>query len=413
MRLSKDIAAEILTLTKQSQEWLDGKKVKQGDSTTWDVKESDITEFHNREAKLRELHAEYQAAKALEDAEARNQKFLEDDRKVARPDFGAPTDQNQKDDRGKVLTLGEKFFALPEIKDGGIEALLNRKGVTIPHNVKTLFQTSAGWAVETMRSGRVELTPERRLLMRDLPNVVETGQTNGGKYMEETTLTQAAAERAEGGAYAESEYALTERSWTIKNIGHFIPVTDEQLADVAMVRDYLDSRLLRGVLQRLDTQLVSGNGAGNNLTGYLNVSGIQTQAKGADPELDAIHKAITKVEFTGFAIPESVIMHPNDYEAVRLVRSADGHYIMGDPSQGGMVSIWGLPVVKTPAMTENTALVGAFRAYSDLAIRQEVEIKISDSHSDYFTNGKVAIRAGMRCALIVYRPTGFCTVTGL
>jgi hypothetical protein len=63
--------------------------------------------------------------------------------------------------------------------------------------------------------------------------------------------------------------------------------------------------------------------------------------------------------------------------------------------------------------TEGTGLVGAFREFSELAIRRGIETKVSDSHSDYFVNGKQAIRADMRAALQVYRETAFCTVTGI
>jgi hypothetical protein len=147
------------------------------------------------------------------------------------------------------------------------------------------------------------------------------------KYMEETTRTHAAAELAEGAAYAESAFVFTERQGSIAKIGDSLPVTDEQLEDVAMMNGYINSRLTFGVRQRLDRQVLIGNGTAPNLRGIANVAGIQTQAKGADPVPDAFFKAMTNIRVTGRAVPTHHVMHPTDWQNVRLLRTADGVYI--------------------------------------------------------------------------------------
>jgi len=62
--------------------------------------------------------------------------------------------------------------------------------------------------------------------------------------------------------------------------------------------------------------------------------------------------------------------------------------------------------------TENTALVGDF-SFSELAQRRGIDVQISNSHADFFTNGLQAIRADVRVALVIYRPAAFATVTGI
>lgn len=276
---------------------------------------------------------------------------------------------------------------------------------------KTVFETGAGWAPESLRSGRVVLDAQRGIEVTDLFPLLPTNQA-AYVYMEETTFTNNAAERNEGAAYAESAFALTEQSVTVRSIGTSLPVTDEQLEDVEGVRAYLDQRLGFAVRQRLDSQLLTGNAVAPNIRGVNNASGIQTQALGADPVPDAIYKAITLVEVTGRAMPSGIIMHPNDWQGIRLLRTADGIYIWGSPSEPGPGTIWGLPVVKTSAQTENTAIVGDFARFAALVNRRGLEIATGFVNDD-FTDGRVTIRAGMRVAAVFFRGEAFCKVTGI
>ena len=276
---------------------------------------------------------------------------------------------------------------------------------------KAIFSTTAGWAPESLRTGRVVLDEQREIEVTDIFPLIPTTQA-AIVYMEETTFTNNAAERAEGGAYVESALALTERSETVRSIGTSLPVTDEQLADVDGVRAYLNQRLGFMVRQRLDSQLMVGDGNAPNLRGTLNVVGIGTQALGGDPRPDAVYKAMDVVRVTGRAIPNVLIIHPNDWQPIRLLKTVDGIYIWGSPSEVGPAMIWGMPVVQTTAITENTALVGDYARFASFNLRAGLEV-LTGFVNDDFTDGRVTIRAGLRGAAVHYRPSAFCQITGL
>jgi HK97 family phage major capsid protein len=319
---------------------------------------------------------------------------------------GAGPDADGHDERDDRKSFGRR---LVESKAG-----LDHRGrdVEIDVELKTLFQTSAGWAPEVTRTGKIVYDAQRPIQVIDLIPQTSTGQASVA-YMEETTFTNAAAERAEGGAYAESALALAEQTSPVRSIATFLPVTDEQFEDEARAESYVNNRLPFMIRQRLDGQILVGNGTAPNLRGVNNVVGIQTQAKGADPVPDAVYKAMTLVRVTGRAMPNAAVFHPNDWQDVRLLRTADGIYIWGNPSDAGPDRIWGRTVVESDAQTENTAVVGDWVNFSELAVRKGIEVKVSDSHDDYFVKGKMAIRARIRVALIFYRPAAFCTVTGI
>ena len=291
----------------------------------------------------------------------------------------------------------------PELKDTDIE---------LDIDVKALFETTAGWAPETTRTGRVVDKVTRPI---QITEVIPTSPTNQSAivYMEETTLNLNAAETAEGGAFPESEFVLTERTSNVRKISHFVPATDEQLEDEPSAGGYLDRRMRFGLEQRLDLQILQGDGIAPNLEGILNHTDLQTYALAGEPALDAIHKGITLVNVTGRGIASAIMIHSNDWQAIRLLRTADGIYILGPPTEVGPRTLWGLPAVINEVNTENTALVGDFVNFVELRVKRGVTVKVSDSHSDFFVKGKQAIRADMRAALPIYRGAAFCEVTGI
>lgn len=276
---------------------------------------------------------------------------------------------------------------------------------------KTVFETGAGWAPQSLRTGRVVLDEQREVEVTDILPVFPTNQA-AIVYMEETTFTNAAAERAEGGAYAESAFALTQRTVTVRSVGTSLPVTDEQLEDVEGVRAYLNQRMGFAVRQRVDTQVIAGDGIAPNLLGTLAVGSINSQAKSTDNVPDAVYKGADLVRVTGRAQPNVVLFHPTDWQPVRLLKTTDGVYIWGSPSEAGPARIWGLPVVLSTAVTQNTAIVGDYARFAGLHVKKGLVVETGYTNDD-FTDGRITVRAGMRLAIVHYRAAAFTQVTGV
>ena len=122
---------------------------------------------------------------------------------------------------------------------------------------------------------------------------------------------------------------------------------------------------------------------------------------------------MTLIRVTGRALPTHALLHPNDWQQIRLLRTADGIYIWGNPSEAGPERLWGLPVVQNESLTENAGLVGSFMpAWIQLVERRGITVEMGFVGTD-FTEGKQTLRASGRWALPVYRPAAFCTVTGI
>jgi len=308
----------------------------------------------------------------------------------------------------KPKSIGEMFVESKAFKDyhGGPQGPVG----TLDIDLKTVFATTAGWAPETIRTGLMVPIATRPIKVVD---IIPSGRTDDTAivYMEETTFTNVAVEVAEAGAKPEATLALTERSSPVRKIAVWIPVTSEQLEDVAGIQSYLNNRLTLMIRQRLDLQLLVGNGVAPNLMGLNNVVGVQTFVLAGD-QFDAIYQAIKQVRTIGFAEADNVVMHPNDWQQLRLARTDTGLYILGNPSEPGPFRIWGLPVLESTAQTENTVLTGDFAGYCQLFEKKGIDIQISDSHDTYFIYNKLAVRCEIRVAFPIYRPAAFCTVSG-
>jgi HK97 family phage major capsid protein len=284
--------------------------------------------------------------------------------------------------------------------------------VAVP-DTKTLI-TLTTISPQARRQAPVDMALEERTV-GDLMMQGTTDSTTI-EYYEETTVTNNAAAVAEGATKPESALAWTLRTETVRDIAHWIPATRQALRDVSFLESQIRGRLTFGVQRAEEAELLSGSGVAPHLTGLLNRSGIQTQAKGADPVPDAIFKAMQKVRGAagaGFAEPTAVVLHPNDWTDIRLLRTADGIYIWGSPSDAGPERIWSKEVRQTTGITEGTGLTGAFRPFAEVVRREGITIEVSTEHSTYFIENKVAIRAEEALTLAVYRPSAFATVTGI
>lgn len=340
------------------------------------------------------------------------------------PNAGGPRNEEQF----RIKSLGELMGECKQLSDwcasghvgqldlgfekAWLSELLAKAAMGDTLGVKTLMSTSAGYAPQAIRLPGFVEAATRPIQLLDIIPMFQTTES-AIVYMEETTRTHGAAETAEGGTYAESTFVFTERNSPVRKITDSLPVTDEQLSDVAMMSGYVASRLTFGVRQRLDRQVLLGDGSAPNLRGLANLAGIQSQAKGTDPVVDTFFKAMVKIRTVGRAMPTHHLIHPTDWQGIRLQRTADGVYIWGAPSESGPERLWGLGVVQPDAGSAGTGYTGAFDVSTcSLFERQGVEVAVGYVNDD-FGKGKKTVRADTRAALTWFKPAAFCQNTGL
>lgn len=384
-------------------------------------------------AKGRDLLSQIKTAKADEEILAGAKALAEEIGGPAAADVDA-----QKEAAGtlrRVKNLGLEVVNSKQFKDAmsafpGGRVPERSKFSTDPIQVKGLFtggsDTSAGAFVTAEQTGIIEMLGRRPLTIRDVISVRRTG-SDAVEYVAQTSHTNAAAPVAEatssaaptapgtagalvlaaGGGYKpEGSWAFERKTATVKTIAEWVPATKRALADAAQLEGLINDELRADVAEAEENQILTGNGVGENLTGILSTSGIQTQAFDTDIFV-SVRKAITKARTVGRVVPNAVVLNPVDVEAIDLAReAAAGAFLGSGPFALGPNTIWRKPIIESEGVAAGTALVGDF-SKAVLWDREQTSISITDSHADFFIRNLVAILAEERVAFGVTRPTAF------
>jgi HK97 family phage major capsid protein len=358
--------------------------------------------------KITDLNAQFdEQIKALKDAQDEmKQQFTELEAKANRLPQGGGESRKSL---GEQFTESDVYKRFIGVKGAGRSDAFQVKTTLTGATLGNV----PGYLYEAQRMTEIITPPSRTVYMSDLiPNL----PTSSGaiEFVRRTGYTNNAGAKAEGIAFDESALTFEIVSIGVKNIGHFLPVTRQILEDEPALRGYIDTQLLDGLKLEKDRQILYGNGTGANLAGITVDSDVQTyswsEGTVGDTKVDAIRRAVSKARLAQYAVT-GVVLHENDWADIELLKGTDGHYIWVQVAAGGEMRVWRIPVVVSDAISEGTFLTGAFDKGATLWNRMEGEVTVTDSHSDWFTKGILAIKATERIALTIERPEAFVVGT--
>jgi len=239
-------------------------------------------------------------------------------------------------------------------------------------------------------------------------------------YVIEAAFQDLTATVAEKGTKPQLDLTLARRQDNVAKIANVAKVTDEMFQDAPQFEAYLSNRMVFGVKRAEEAQLLNGNGTSPNLQGILNRTGLApavttTAGLTAVKAMEGIFNQITALRATSFVEPDAIVIHPNDWQTIRLGKDSQGQYYAGGPFTGAygnggytnVADIWGVKAVITTAIAQGTVLVGGFQESGQVFRRQGITLEMTNSNVDDFVNNLITLRAEERLALAVYRPAGF------
>ena len=248
-----------------------------------------------------------------------------------------------------------------------------------------------------------------------LLDLVPTSSMDSGSFDILTeSYTPAAAETGELSTKPAGQLTLADSTVKAVTIAVWSHISRQTLADVPGLAASINSLLSWDVEQRLEAQMLGGDGVGQNMKGILNTSGIGAAASGVGDSVNAdlVANAIRDVTLSN-AQANAIVMSPADVtKAIKVKASGSGERLDSDGAFGAMPGqMWGLPLIETPAITAGTALVGDFTRGCQLWIREGINARMSDSDQDDFVRNALKILLEGRFGFACWRPSCFAKVT--
>ena len=234
--------------------------------------------------------------------------------------------------------------------------------------------------------------------------------SNAIEFTKENAFTNNAAEAAEGAAKAESALTWTLVNMPISTVAHWIKISRQLAMDNVALAAYVDNRMRYGVQRKIETQLCVGDGSAPNIAGIFKsgnytAHGYLSGALGSTlARLVLIRKMIADSWAAGYPA-EAILLNPVDFAniEIELMTTAAGATRVAVDT-GGVMRLFGVPIVQSVGVTADTVAVGAFSQAYQIHNREGVVIEMSESDSDNFTKNLVTVRAERRLALATEVP---------
>ncbi len=304
-------------------------------------------------------------------------------------------------DQGK--SVGEMVSTADDLKAYVAKGAKGNVVISVNQAITSLL-TSAGALITTQRDPEIVSLARRRMTVRQLLN---QGRTNSNmiEYAKQTTRTNNATVVTEGGTKPESVLVWTMAEVAVRTIAHWINVSRQALEDAAQLQTEIDGELRYGLDLAEEAQLLSGSGAGQNLSGLITNATAYSAAfvPSAVQMIDMLRLAMLQASLTEFPA-DGIILHPTDWARIELLKDGQDRYLWSNPRSLAGPSLWGLPVVDTQAMTVDKFLVGAFKMAATIYDRMDAEVAVSSENQDNFIKNMYTVRAEKRLALAVKRP---------
>ncbi len=313
------------------------------------------------------------------------------EQKMARPRGG----EYQPETWGRQVVDSDQVKALASI------ATSQPGRVKIELKEITSAAVSGGSLDNSMRDPTVNALAGRQPRIRDLLNTLNTTSGNV-EYVDQTIRSNLAAPQTEGALKAESNYAWDLKDLPMRTIAHWTRASVQILADAPQLQSIIDTELRYGLALAEDVQILNGDGISPNLDGLIaNAAAYAADFVPANETMiDKVGLAMLQVTLADY-VPNGAILHPSDWMRIRLLKNADGEYLLGDPQSNPNPLLFGLPVVATTAIAKDSFLVGDFRRAATLYDREQANVALSTEDGDNFVRNMVTIRAEERLGLAV------------
>ena len=206
----------------------------------------------------------------------------------------------------------------------------------------------------------------------------------------------------------ESTFTPTLAKANVVNIAHYTKITKQLADDAPALAAYINTKMLYGLQNKVESQIVNGNGTAPELKGLLakgSYTDASTQLTGAKNLFDLLLLLQGLAETAAYE-PEALVLNPMTWAQLAMEKDSQGRYLLGGPGLAANKSVWGIPVVTSSAVPAGKFIFGNFTQTVTIYDRQQVAVEMTGTNEDDFTRYLYTIRASRRLALAVEVPAG-------
>lgn len=313
--------------------------------------------------------------------------------------------KNFRDELGGKLA--EQKSKLEEFKSTKKGFSLDLESKAVGNMASSTNLTGTYFVPPTVVPG-VAVKPYESLHVRDIlpggstnSNVVRFVVDNGGEGGPTTV--------AEGATKPQIDRDLEIKDAPVRKIATYFRVPEEMIEDISYLTSFLSQVGLEEVMAVEDTQILFGDGTGQNLSGFNTLGtafAAGTTVVGASANnFDVIGAAKKQLRNAKFGGALYALVNPTDYFAMRWSKDTTNNYIFQANQGVTPMVIDGVTIIEHTAVTAGSFFVFTPRAAA-LFDRAGATVRFYDQDQDNAIKNLVTIVIEKRIALPVYYPTG-------
>ena len=287
------------------------------------------------------------------------------------------------------------------------EALTNIKGDS---SAKVNFKAAGTMLSSTNVSGGnvpveqrlegLDILPTRTVRLLD---IVSRGSADSTviSWVSQANKDGAAGQTAEGTLKNQIDFDLVVNQESLKKTTAYIKISEEMLGDVPFMQAEINNELTREILKKVELEVYSGAGTGNNLNGIFTqasafVAATAPVAVDNANLVDVLRTASTQIKIAHQDAPTYIMLHPTNVLGLLQIKrsTTDRAYIDALQMVAGRLSLDGIPIIETTLVTVGTYLIGDFRK-ATVYDKGSLDIKVGYENDD-FTKNLVTILAEWR-----------------
>lgn len=309
----------------------------------------------------------------------------------------------------EVKSLGQKVAAH--------EAIKNYQGGTATFKISTKADTinkspaansiTRNTITPAYQAGMVTMPDQPLQIEQLIPHIPVS--VDAIEYTKEGFVTDGSKIVAEGEKLGETTVTNpTLHTANCVNIGAYTVVTHQLLTNESALAAFIETKMQYKLKLNIENQLINGDGTSTQLGGLLhegNFTDKTTAVQGKLPKSGATlldFALLLKTEFEKqYIVPEHLLLNPDDWAQLALLKDANGHYILGGPQLLATKNLWGTSIITTPFLSASKYILGNFTLGATIYDRESLDFRISDSDGENFKSMLYTFRVNRRLGFAV------------